>query len=78
MTERTFQLSTIKNLNNEILCSNKSLSAIAREAEIDPSLLSKYKREENIPSLKILMNLCLVLELDLDDINDVEMCGIIE
>lgn len=56
-----------KNLQEAIRNSEKTQTEIAKELRITQSMVSKYKRGEKIPSLDTFANLCIILDLDANE-----------
>lgn len=68
MTEYEFIEDISKNLIKLMNDRGISQSKLAKESDVDRSLLNKYINGVSIPSLKNIANICLVLDCQIDDI----------
>lgn len=68
MTELEFIEDFMKNLENLMYRQGISQNRLAEESGISQATISRYLKGERMPTLKAVINICCVLECDIDEL----------
>lgn len=78
MTTREFRKTIGRNLKRNIDMSGLTYKELSKMAHIDINLMEYYIDGEAIPSLKNMCNICTILDIQINDIIPLDICGIIK